>query len=58
MTFISIVVILILFLLELNLYLTPYVHEELIIDISSGKKLNINFNITFPHVGCSRMLLC
>ena len=24
------------------------------IDISSGQKLTINFDITFPHVGCSR----
>ena len=35
--------------------LSQYVHEELMIDISaSGKKLTINFDITFPHVGCSR----
>lgn len=29
-------------------------HEELMIDISSGQKLRISFDITFPHVGCSR----
>lgn len=53
-TFLSCSIIAILFLLELNYYLTPYTQEELMIDISSGQKLRISFDITFPHVGCSR----
>lgn len=53
-TSISIVIILILFCLELNQYLTPFVHEELMVDISNNKKLTINFDILFPHVVCSR----
>ncbi|KAI2801774.1 Endoplasmic reticulum-Golgi intermediate compartment protein 3 [Blomia tropicalis] len=56
-TLISVSLIIIMFIFELNHYLTPYVHEELIIDISSGKKLTINFDITFPHVGCTQLSL-
>ncbi|KAH9510826.1 Endoplasmic reticulum-Golgi intermediate compartment protein 3 [Dermatophagoides farinae] len=47
-TIISIVLIIILFMLELHHYLTPYVQEELLVDLSNGKKLKINFDMTFP----------
>lgn len=43
-------------MLELHHYLTPYVQEELLVDLSNGKKLKINFDMTFPHVVCSRSL--
>lgn len=53
-TIISCTLIVILFVLELNNYLTPVLHEELLVDVSSVKKLTINFDITFLHVSCKR----
>ncbi|KPM11477.1 endoplasmic reticulum-Golgi intermediate compartment protein 1-like protein [Sarcoptes scabiei] len=45
------------FLLELHYYLTPYVQEELMVDLSGGKKLKISFDIVFPHIICSHLSL-
>ncbi|KAI7684971.1 Endoplasmic reticulum-Golgi intermediate compartment protein 3 [Sarcoptes scabiei] len=56
-TIISIVLIFIMFLLELHYYLTPYVQEELMVDLSGGKKLKISFDIVFPHIICSHLSL-
>ena len=52
-TMVSIAFALLLFLSELNFYLTPEVTEELLVDVSKGDQLKINFDVTFPHVSCS-----
>jgi hypothetical protein len=43
----------VLFVSELNYYLTTEVHPELFVDISRGQKLKINIDITFPRVSCT-----
>ncbi|XP_064652383.1 endoplasmic reticulum-Golgi intermediate compartment protein 3-like [Lineus longissimus] len=52
-TIISGLIMLILFVSELNYYLTTEVHPELFVDISRGQKLKINIDITFPRVSCT-----
>ena len=44
-----------LFVSEFNYYLTKEVHPELFVDTSRGQKLQINIDVTFPHIGCSCM---
>ncbi|CAL1279359.1 unnamed protein product [Larinioides sclopetarius] len=51
-TVISAVIITLLFISELNYYLTPEITEELFVDVSRGEKLRINIDVTFPQVMC------
>ena len=41
-----------LFISELNTYLTPDVIEELFVDTTREPKLKININITVPAISC------
>ena len=43
---------LLLFVSELNYYLTPEVSEELTVDVSRGDRLRMNFDVVFPHISC------
>ncbi|KAG8187233.1 hypothetical protein JTE90_020662 [Oedothorax gibbosus] len=51
-TIVSAVIITLLFISELNYYLTPEVTEELFVDVSRSEKLKINIDVTFPKVMC------
>ncbi|GBM23858.1 Endoplasmic reticulum-Golgi intermediate compartment protein 3, partial [Araneus ventricosus] len=51
-TVVSAVIITLLFISELNYYLTPEITEELFVDVSRGEKLRINIDVTFPKVMC------
>jgi hypothetical protein len=51
-TIISGLLMTVLFLSELNYYLTPELREELLVDVSRGDKLRINVDILFPHISC------
>lgn len=51
-TVVSASLMVILFLSELNFYLTKEVHMELFVDISRGQKLRLNLDVTFPQIGC------
>lgn len=51
-TLTSCVVAFILFFSELNYFLTSQIHEELIVDVSKGDKLKINFDIVFHRISC------
>lgn len=44
----------ILFLSEVNYYLTPTMSEELFVDTSRGSKLRINLDIIVPAISCDR----
>ncbi|XP_035205428.1 endoplasmic reticulum-Golgi intermediate compartment protein 3-like [Stegodyphus dumicola] len=55
-TIVSAVVIVLLFISELNYYLTPEVTEELFVDVSRSEKLRINIDVTFPKLCCECML--
>lgn len=51
-TVVSAVIIALLFISELNYYITPEVTEELFVDVSRGEKLRINIDVTFPKISC------
>ncbi|XP_029038334.1 endoplasmic reticulum-Golgi intermediate compartment protein 3 isoform X1 [Osmia bicornis bicornis] len=51
-TIISTIIMAILFLTELNYYLTPTLSEELFVDTSRGSKLRINLDIVVPTISC------
>ncbi|XP_014679210.1 PREDICTED: endoplasmic reticulum-Golgi intermediate compartment protein 3-like [Priapulus caudatus] len=52
-TVISGILMVILFVSELNYYLTTEVHADLFVDTSRGQKLRINMDVTFPRVSCA-----
>lgn len=51
-TIISTFIMGILFLSEVNYYLTPTLSEELFVDTSRGSKLRINLDIIIPAISC------
>ncbi|XP_053981386.1 endoplasmic reticulum-Golgi intermediate compartment protein 3 [Hylaeus volcanicus] len=51
-TIISTIIMGILFLSEVNYYLTPTLSEELFVDTSRGSKLKINLDIIVPTISC------
>lgn len=54
---VSCLVILVLFLSELSSYLRSETVDHLYVDTSTGQKLRINLNITFPSLACSGLSL-
>ncbi|KAI8776977.1 endoplasmic reticulum-Golgi intermediate compartment protein 3 [Biomphalaria glabrata] len=56
-TLISAALMLILFISELNYYLTHEVQPELFVDTSRGQKLRINVDIVFPNMACAFLSL-
>ena len=52
-TILSILLAIVLFISELNYYLTPEISEELLVDVSRGSKLSIYFDVTFPRLPCN-----
>jgi len=57
-TIVSAVIMFILFVSELNYYLTKDVQQELFVDTSRGQKLKINLDITLMKVGCTCKQFC
>lgn len=53
-TIISTIIMSILFLSEVNYYLTPTLSEELFVDTSRGSKLRINLDVIVPTISCDR----
>ncbi|CAL1682124.1 unnamed protein product [Lasius platythorax] len=51
-TIISTIIMGILFMSEINYYLTPSMSEELFVDTSRGSKLRINLDIIVPTISC------
>jgi len=51
-TVVSGVIMFVLFVSELNYYLTKDVQQELFVDTSRGQKLKINIDVTLMKVGC------
>lgn len=56
-TIISGIFMLVLFVSELNFYLTKEIVQELFVDVTKGQKLKINIDITFNHMGCSALTI-
>ncbi|XP_012945396.1 endoplasmic reticulum-Golgi intermediate compartment protein 3 [Aplysia californica] len=56
-TVVSAVLMCVLFVSELNYYLTKEVHPELFVDTSRGQKLRINIDIVFPNMACAFLSL-
>ncbi|GFO19068.1 endoplasmic reticulum-Golgi intermediate compartment protein 3 [Plakobranchus ocellatus] len=56
-TLVSGILMFVLFISELNYYLTLEVHPELFVDTSRGQKLRINIDIVFPKMACSYLAL-
>ncbi|KAH9496622.1 Endoplasmic reticulum-Golgi intermediate compartment protein 3 [Bulinus truncatus] len=56
-TLVSGALMLILFISELNYYLTYEVQPELFVDTSRGQKLRINIDIVFPNMACGFLSL-
>ncbi|CAL1544931.1 unnamed protein product [Lymnaea stagnalis] len=56
-TIISGVLMFILFVSELNYYLTLEIQPELFVDTSRGQKLRINIDIVFPRMACGYLSL-
>lgn len=54
---VAISLILLLFFSELSIYLQTETVDHLLVDVSRGEKLRINFDITFPHIPCSLLSL-
>ncbi|BBM98063.1 endoplasmic reticulum-Golgi intermediate compartment protein 3 [Marchantia polymorpha subsp. ruderalis] len=52
-TIVSSIVMLSLFITELNYYLYPTQETQLVVDTSRGETLNINLDVTFPALACS-----
>ena len=51
-TVVSGIIMAVLFMSELNYYLTTDVQQELIVDTTRGHKMKIFVDITFPRIGC------
>lgn len=51
---VSLTLIVLLFVSELSLYLSVETVDHLFVDVSTGEKLRINFDVTFAHIPCSR----
>eukprot|EP00898_Chlorokybus_atmophyticus_P008283 jgi/Chlat1/8456/Chrsp80S07865 len=56
-TIVSTIVMTLLFFSELGLYLNINTENELFVDTSRGETLQINLDVTFPHMGCSILSL-
>ncbi len=54
---IAIVLIIALFIAELNYFLTIETVDHLYVDVSRGEKVRINFDVTFPSIPCSLLSL-
>lgn len=52
---VAILIILVLFISELNTYLTPEIVDHIIVDTTLNQKLAIGINITFPHLRCDEV---
>lgn len=56
-TIVASILMAVLFLSELRLYLATQTTHELIVDTSRGAHIDINFDVTFPHMPCSWLSL-
>ncbi|XP_074582256.1 uncharacterized protein LOC141838624 [Curcuma longa] len=56
-TIASSIIMFLLFISELRLYLHAVTETKLVVDTSTGEKLRINFDITFPALSCSMVSL-
>lgn len=43
-----------LFISEVNDFLTPNINEELFVDTSKGSNLRINLDVVIPRISCDR----
>ncbi|XP_029158952.1 endoplasmic reticulum-Golgi intermediate compartment protein 3 isoform X1 [Nylanderia fulva] len=55
-TIISTIIMGVLFMSEINYYLTPSMSEELFVDTSRGSKLRINLDIIVPSISCDHAM--